>query len=488
MKKIIFLLSLLLSMTSCLEHGLEEVESSALCDLSNVEFEYRWTKEVIGSDGNPTGVHELHYKPMTVVRTKDEANHKMDIKITVPMPDNKDFTNEVRQQVSLQNLVGMFTVSAAASVKPQGNAPVLGIVGDFSGKTYTYRVVAASGDYMDWVINITEFDSGIDITEMVWDDGLDKAIISGESGDKHQLKVKLSPEIATNKDLKWKIEDESIATVSENGLLTMLSAGATTLTVSTTDGSNLSLSRRIAVDYVPISSITLKNVLISMDLQKNTSYVIPEPVIAPANAMDKTLEWSIENENVVSIDPLTRTLTAKATGVTKLTIKAADGFNAQATATIIVTEEEAPAPQEVVYIGAAELTEANNVGTTPKPTVDTDMAEEIPYQIESIRKGGYALYGNNPQQLAYYNYLTIRAATNTVRESKITVRLNGADGPVVATVEMPATGSWANFESFTAPLNLEGVDFSRMHKLYLQFSCADNWVCNFHYIKLSVDK
>ena len=61
-------------------------------------------------------------------------------------------------------------------------------------------------------------------------------------------------------------------------------------------------------------------------------------------------------------------------------------------------------------------------------------------------------------------------------------------GPVVATVEMAETGSWANFESFTVPLNLDGVNFSRMHKLYLQFSSNENWVCNFHYIKLSVDK
>lgn len=488
MKKILFLFSLLLSMASCLEHGLEEVESSTLCDLSNVEFEYRWTKEVVGSDGKATGVHELHYKVMTVERTKDEANHKMNLKITVPMPDNKDFTNEIRQQVSLQNLVGKFTVSTAAKVVPLNNAPTLGIVGDFSGKTYTYRVIAASGDYIDWVINITEFDSGINITEMKWDDGLGEKIISGKSGETHQLKVKLSPEIATNKNLAWEVEDGSIAKVSEGGLLTMLSAGATTLTVSTTDGSNLSLSRRIAVDYVPISSITLGSVLISMDLQKNTSFVIPEPVITPANAMDKTLEWSIEDESVVSIDPLTRTLTAKAVGVTKLTIKAADGFSAQVTATIIVTEEEVPAPEEVVYIGAAELTEANNVGTTPKTTVDTDMADEIPFQIESIRNGGYALYGNNPQQLAYYNYLTIRAATNAVKGSKIAVRLNGADGPVVATVDMAETGSWANFGSFTVPLNLAGVNFSRMHKLYLQFSSNENWVCNFHYIKLSVDK
>ena len=104
MKKILFLLSVvMITMTSCLKHDLDELESSKLCDISNVEFEYRWTEEIIGSNGSPTGVHELHYKGIEVTRTKDEANHKISLEMKVPMPSG-DFTLERRQQVSLQNL------------------------------------------------------------------------------------------------------------------------------------------------------------------------------------------------------------------------------------------------------------------------------------------------------------------------------------------------------------------------------------------------
>ena len=57
----------------------------------------------------------------------------------------------------LSNLTCMFTVSTAASVKPLGDAPKLGKPGDFSDMTYTYRIIAAAGNYTDWVIDIVEF-------------------------------------------------------------------------------------------------------------------------------------------------------------------------------------------------------------------------------------------------------------------------------------------------------------------------------------------
>lgn len=157
MKKIIFLLMLMtVSLSSCLKSDLEDVESSANCELSNVEFEYRWTKDIVDSNGNPTGVSELQYKKLDVKKSIDKDNHKITLNLTVPKSSG-NFTSEIRDKVSLENIVGMFTVSLAASVQPLGNAPKLGIPGDFSQKLYTYRVKAAAGNYTDWTIEIVEF-------------------------------------------------------------------------------------------------------------------------------------------------------------------------------------------------------------------------------------------------------------------------------------------------------------------------------------------
>lgn len=489
MKKILFLLSVvMITMTSCLKHDLDEVESSKLCDISNVEFEYRWTEEIIGSNGNPTGVHELHYKGIEVTRIKDEANHKISLEMKVPMPSG-DFTLERRQQVSLQNLVGMFTVSTAASVTPLNGAPALGKKGDFSRKSFTYRVTAPSGDYIDWEIEITKFDDGIAITKMEWNDEYDTKIVSGSVGEQKQLTVGLTPEIATNKTLKWEIENEAIATVTQEGLVTLVSAGYTTLKVSATDGSGLFLERRIAVDFVPVSTIEFEKALIAMDMQGNKTVVISAPAILPAEAMIKELIWKVDDEGVVTFDPETLTLTAVAPGTTKLTATATDGFEAQAIATIIVTEEPAEEPEPYVYIGAAEFTNASNINTTPKNTSDNLMKTEIPYQIESIAKGAYMAFEDNPVLMLYYNYITFRASTEKKAQGVVTVRLDAADGPVVATIKLDATGTWNSFKSYTAPLDLSKVNLSKKHTLYLSFSNTNNehWICNFHFVKLGVD-
>lgn len=489
MKKILFLLSVvMITMTSCLKHDLDEVESSKLCDISNVEFEYRWTEEIVGSNGNPTGVHELHYKGIEVTRTKDEANHKISLEMKVPMPSG-DFTLERRQQVSLQYLVGMFTVSTSASVTPLNGAPALGKKGDFSQKNFTYRVTAPSGDYIDWEIEITKFDDGIALTNIEWSDEYDTKIVSGNAGDQKQLTVGLTPEIATNKTLKWEIENEAIATVTQDGLVTLVSAGYTTLKVSATDDSGLFLERRIAVDFVPVSTIEFEKALIAMDMQANQTKVLNAPTIMPAEAMIKDLKWTVEDESVVTFDPETLTLTAVAPGTTKLTATATDDFGAQAIATIIVTEEPAEEPEPYVYIKAVDFTGYSDVGKDPKPTKDTDMQEQIPTQVESIGRGAYMIYENDPVLMAYYNYITLRASTENKGKGVVTVRLDAPDGPVIATVDLTATGSWVNYASFKAPLDLSKVNLSKKHVLYLSFDNTDGnrWICNLHYIKLGVD-
>lgn len=490
MKKILFLFSLvMLSMTSCLKHDLEEMESSDLCDLANVEFEYRWTEEIVDAEGNPTGVHELQYKVLEVEKTKDETNHKYDLKISVPLPD-ATFTKEIRDQVSLDKIVGLFTVSTASRVEPLNGAPVLGKVGDFSNGPFTYRVIAASGTYTDWVINISEFDNGIDITKIEWDDAYDKSIVSGHTGDELQLKVKYTPDIATDKKLEWKVEDPTVASVNEDGLLKLLAPGKTSLTVTTTDGSNLSLTRSIAVDFVPVSEIKLQEKFIIMDLQDNMTYTVKDPVINPEDAMEKELEWIVENEEVATIDPATRTLTAKTAGATNLIVRAKDGFGAEARVTLTVSEDPVPEPEEEVYIGASTMTASSNIQTTQEPTADTDHKEDIPYNISSVRNGATASYGNAKVQIGYYKTVTMRASTENLDVAEIDVHLDGVDGPKVATVKMDRkTGTWTIFDNFTAELNLDGVDLSRLHTIHLRFrnTAGGAWTCNLHYIKLSME-
>ena len=66
---------------------------------------------------------------------------------------------------------------------------------------------------------------------------LNKESTSLEVGETETLVATVAPENATNKAVTWASDDETVATVDENGVVTAVAAGTATITVTTTDGS-----------------------------------------------------------------------------------------------------------------------------------------------------------------------------------------------------------------------------------------------------------
>lgn len=64
---------------------------------------------------------------------------------------------------------------------------------------------------------------------------LDKTTLALTVGGTQQLTATVAPDNATNKAVSWSSSNESVATVS-NGLVTAVSAGKATITVTTADG------------------------------------------------------------------------------------------------------------------------------------------------------------------------------------------------------------------------------------------------------------
>lgn len=123
-------------------------------------------------------------------------------------------------------------------------------------------------------------------------------------GSSQSLAAAIQPESASSAPVIWVSNDESIATVDENGVVTGISKGLTYIRSSIP---YLSYGSSIAVyvhDDAPapvsVSSITIDPMVIDKAVVGDKIQL--EATVLPENADDKTVTWSSSNENAATVD------------------------------------------------------------------------------------------------------------------------------------------------------------------------------------------
>ena len=118
--------------------------------------------------------------------------------------------------------------------------------------TWTLKVYDLGDENMYYNISLTV--AAIPVTNIA----LSEASISMQVEGTHQLNATVTPSNATNTDYVWASQDESVATVSESGLVTAVAVGGTTITATAQDGSGVYGSCTVTVSAKPaISEYTL---------------------------------------------------------------------------------------------------------------------------------------------------------------------------------------------------------------------------------------
>ena len=94
---------------------------------------------------------------------------------------------------------------------------------------------------------------------------LDQNALTLTEGDTVQLTATVEPANATNQGVTWESSDTSIATVSEDGTVTAISAGTVTITATAKDGSGVSASCSVTVTHGNMAHTPKKDATCTVD-------------------------------------------------------------------------------------------------------------------------------------------------------------------------------------------------------------------------------
>ena len=92
---------------------------------------------------------------------------------------------------------------------------------------------------------------------------LDQTDLTLFTGQSEQLTATVTPDNATNKNVTWSSNDDTIATVDDNGNVTAVAAGTATITVTTEDGSHTATCKVTVKD--PVYSMATDTAVLSFD-------------------------------------------------------------------------------------------------------------------------------------------------------------------------------------------------------------------------------
>ena len=173
----------------------------------------------------------------------------------------------------------------------------------------------------------------ITVLQLVSGITLNETAVTLNEGQSTQLTATVTPTTADNKTLEWSSSNAAVATVDQNGKVTAVAQGKATITVKSTDGSNVSATCEITVTKL-VSGITLNETAVTLNEGQSTQLTA---TVTPATADNKTLEWSTSNAAVATVDQNGK-VTAVAQGKATITVKATDGSNVSATCEITVTK------------------------------------------------------------------------------------------------------------------------------------------------------
>ncbi|MCL2434707.1 MAG: Ig domain-containing protein [Lentimicrobiaceae bacterium] len=149
---------------------------------------------------------------------------------------------------------------------------------------------------------------------------LNKDELTLEISDTVTLIATVYPNDADDKTVTWMSSNPEVASITDNGLVTAINKGETTITVITKDGKKTA-NCYIVVYLKRVTSVTLNKDELILTLNET------EPLIAtvhPDDANDKTVIWTSTNDEIATVSA-SGLVTAKKAGDATIIVTTKDG-------------------------------------------------------------------------------------------------------------------------------------------------------------------
>ena len=173
-----------------------------------------------------------------------------------------------------------------------------------------------------------------------------------------QLTVGYTPSDTNVKNVTYSSSSESIATVSNTGLVTGIAQGSATITATAqTESGTTTATTTITVTPIAVTSVSLSSNSETIKVGKTVTLV---PTISPSNATNKNVTWTSSDTSVATVS--SGTVTGVAAGTATITVTTVSGSKT-ATCTVVVQEASAGG-EETFSITYTDLPSAYQTGST----------------------------------------------------------------------------------------------------------------------------
>ena len=162
-----------------------------------------------------------------------------------------------------------------------------------------------------------------------------------------QLTIEVQPHNALNKKYTCKSSNEEVATVSETGLVTPVSLGTTTITVTTDEGGKTATCE---VTVAGVKSVAITKSKTPLTVGEKSTF---EATVEVVGTVEKKVKWSTSNDKVAQVNETSGEVTGVSAGTAKIVATSTADATKKTEAAVTV---ETPASVEDSVFNAVVVT------------------------------------------------------------------------------------------------------------------------------------